>query len=132
VAVGGLVQHSPVIYEIGQRRKIASYARLTSIEDILRSVQLTGGAWLGSSWFNSWFDPVNGVLPAPDKVAGGHAYRAVGWRHYTPANPLKTQIRCINSWGTSWSQSGLFWLPASYVDFTDFDCWTTIDVKGDL
>ena len=132
VAVGGLVKQSPVASEIGARRKIAAYARLNSIEDILQAIVNTGGAWLGSSWYYSWFNPINGVLPAPDKVAGGHAYRAVGWHLYTAANPLATQIRCINSWGTSWGQKGLFWLPASFVDFTDFDCWATTDVKGDV
>jgi len=131
LSVGGLVESSPVASEVGQRRKIASYARLNSIEDILQSIRATGGAWLGSSWYNAWFAPVNGVLPAPDKLVGGHAYRAVGWRHYTAANPLGTQIRCVNSWGTGWGQKGLFWLPASFVDFTDFDCWTTTDVAGD-
>ena len=131
-AVGGLIKASSVPSEIGKRRKIASYARLTSIEQILQAVRSTGGAWLGSSWYDSWFNPVNGVLPAPDKVAGGHAYRIVGWRHYDSSNPLKTQLRGINSWGTSWSQNGLFWLPAPYIDFADFDCWSTLDVTGDI
>jgi len=131
-AIGGLVKTSPVTAEIGERHKIASYARLGSIADILRAIQSTGGAWLGSSWFNSWFSPVNGVLPVPDAVAGGHAYRAVGWRYFDPANPAKTQLRCVNSWGTRWGQSGRFWLPAKYIDFNDFDCWATIDVAGDL
>lgn len=131
VAIGGLVSGSRLASEIGKRRKIVSYARLNSIEDILRSIMATGGAWLGSTWYESWFEPVEGVLPAPDKAAGGHAYRAVGWRRYSPTNPAGTMIRCINSWGTSWGQSGLFWLPAAYVDFTDFDCWSTLDVLGD-
>jgi len=126
--VGGLVQSSSVGSEVGKRRKIASYARLYTVDDILRAIQATGGAWLGSSWFNSWFSPVNGVLPAPDSVAGGHAYRAVGWRRY----PNAVQLRCINSWGTGFGQSGLFWLPAKYIDFADFDCWVALDVKGDL
>ena len=130
--VGGLVKASSVPSEVGKRRKIASYARLSSIEDILQAIRATGGAWLGSSWYQSWFTPVNGVLPAPDTVAGGHAYRAVGWKNYTAANPRATLIRCRNSWGSSWGQRGNFWLPARYVDFTDFDCWTTLDVLGDV
>ncbi|HET9614395.1 MAG TPA: C1 family peptidase [Candidatus Limnocylindrales bacterium] len=132
VAIGGLIKQSTVPSEVGQRRKIASYARLISIEDILRSIKETGAAWLGSSWFNSWFKPVNGVLPKPDSVAGGHAYSAVGWKHYNPADPSQTMIRCPQSWGTSWGQKGFFWLPAAYIDFSDFDCWSTLDVKGDI
>jgi hypothetical protein len=132
VAIGGLVKQSSVASEVGARRKIASYARLNSIDDILQSIRSTGGAWLGSSWYNSWFKPLNGVLPAPDSVAGGHAYRAIGWKRYSAGNPQATMIRCINSWGTGWGQNGLFWLPASYVDFTDTDAWSTIDITGDI
>lgn len=131
VNVGGLVISSTKGFEVGLRRKIASYARLNSIEDILQSILVTGGAWLGSSWYESWFSPVNGVLPYPDRVAGGHAYRAVGWRRNVPFGD-RLQIRCINSWGTGWGQGGLFWLPANFIDFADFDCWSTLDVKGDV
>lgn len=129
---GGLVKSSPVAAEVGVRRKISSYARLLSIPEILAAVRATGGAWLGSTWYDSWFDPVNGVLPAPDVAAGGHAYRVVGWRHFSVGNVLRTQLRCLNSWGTGWAQKGLFWMPASFVDFSDFDCWTTIDVRDDI
>ena len=31
-----------------------------------------------------------------------------------------------------WGQRGNFWLPATYVDFNDFDCWTALDVVGDV
>lgn len=127
VAIGGLVKTSPVAAEVGTRHRIASYARLSSVGEILTAIHATGGAWLGSSWYESWFSPVNGVLPAPDTVAGGHAYRAIGWRGY----PGAVQLRCVNSWGTGWGQRGLFWLPAAYIDFADFDCWTTLDVAGD-
>ena len=128
VKIGGLVVASSVKAEIGTRHKIASYARLNTVDEILRAIMATGGAWLGSSWYNSWFTPKAGVLPPPDSVAGGHAYRAIGWRGYGTS---KLQLRCPNSWGKSFGQGGRFWLPAEYIDFADFDCWSTLDVTGD-
>jgi len=120
------VTKSPLTSEIGARRKISAYARLSSLADIKQAIYSYGAAWLGSSWYDSWFTPINGVLPAPDSVAGGHAYLAVGW------SDSRKQFRIQNSWGTGWAQSGRAWMPYAYVDFTDFDCWRTIDVLGDV
>lgn len=126
LADGALVSGSTIATEVGQRRKIAAYARLYTIEDIKRAIFLYGSAWLGSSWANSWFEPGhNGTLPPPDSSAGGHAYDAVGW------SDRRQALRCQNSWTIEWAQHGRFWLPYEYVDFTDFDCWRTIDVLGD-
>jgi len=125
-ANGVRVTQSPVPTEIGEYRKVAAYARLYTLNDIKQAIYAYGAAWLGSSWYNSWFSPVNGVLPAPDSVAGGHAYLAVGW------SDTRKAFRFQNSWGTGWAQSGRAWLPYAYVDFNDFDCWRTIDLLGDI
>lgn len=125
-STGVMVTVSPVAAEDGKFRKIAAYARLLSLDDIKQAIFTYGAAWLGSSWYNSWFDPIGGVLPTPDTVAGGHAYLAIGW------SDTRKQLRIQNSWGTGWAQKGRAWLPYRYVDFNDFDCWRTIDVLGDL
>lgn len=123
---GAKVTKSSVPVEIGQSRKIAAYARLTTLDEIKAAILTFGAAWLGSSWYNSWFTPVKGVLPAPDTVAGGHAYTAVGW------NDSRQAFRCQNSWSKSYGQNGRFWLPYRFVDWNDFDCWRTLDLLGDV
>ena len=124
--VGALVKTSPVVAEVGLRRPIAAYARLSNFTDVKSAIRAYGAAWCGSSWYDSWFHPrADGTLPQPDAMAGGHAYALLGW------SDKRGAFHAQNSWGTSWGVGGRFWLPYAYVDFNDFDIWQTIDVLGD-
>lgn len=126
--VGAKVLASTHANEVGTYKPISAYARLQSIDEIKAAIYLFGSAWLGSVWYDSWFNPVSGMLPAPDSVAGGHAYTAIGY------SSKRHAFRCQNSWGPGWSQKGRFWLPYDYVDLTnqnDWEAWRTIDVLGD-
>lgn len=126
VSQGARVLTSPVHSEVGKRRNISVYARLSTLAAVKLSILTTGAAWAGSSWYESWFDPwPDGTLPAPNSVAGGHAYTLLGW------SDKRAAFRGQNSWGASWAVGGRFWLPYAYVDFADFDLWSTIDVPGD-
>jgi len=127
MADGALITKSRKTSEVGSRRKIAAYARLSSIDDIKQAIFAYRSAWLGSTWYNSWFNASvsTGILPTPDSPVGGHAYTAIGW------SDKRQAFRCQNSWGPEWCQRGRFWLPYKFVDFTDFDAWRTVDVLGD-
>ena len=54
-----------------------------------------------------------GVIPLPgrsDPALGGHAIVVVGY------DTAKQQFICRNSWGTSWGDSGYFYLPFAYLE----------------
>ena len=109
-----------------ERKPIAAYARLLSVNDIKQAVRAYDSAWIGASWYESWFDPeVNGTLPAPDQVAGGHAFTIIGW------DDTRGAFRIQNSWGPNWGLHGTAWLLYSYLDWADIDVWRMIDVVGD-
>lgn len=111
------------------RFRIASYFRLTSIDEVKAAVRLFGPVVIGTDWFHSWMSAPGGELDAPDDIAGGHATVVYGWddRHTSPWGGLGA-LRVANSWGAGWGDGGDFWLPYGYVP-TDsgFEAWKSID-----
>jgi hypothetical protein len=97
----------------------AYYAVPTAQLAIQQAIMAFGPVLIASPWYNSWFRPVNGVLPAPDTVAGGHEFYALGYETRGP--------RCRNSWGTAWGIGGDFILPWSMLHLAS-EAWKTLDV----
>jgi len=118
------VPHPPVtVPKPGDRLKVASYARLQTITEVKQTISAYGDAWIGSPWANSWFTPgPDGVLPAPDAPAGGHAYKFVGYDDGRGAFLMQ------NSWGSAWGLLGHAWMPYSFVtlgDALEWESWQT-------
>ena len=119
----GRATAAPLPVHVGERIKIASYARLKTLTEIKQSISAYGDAWIGSPWSNAWFTPgPDGVLPPPDKSAGGHAYKFVGY------DDSKAAFLMQNSWGSSWGLLGHAWMPYKYVklgDELEWEAWQT-------
>ena len=100
--------------------KIAAYYAVPVTElDIQQALMAFGPVIIGTTWYNSWFDPTKGVLPKPDYEVGGHAIRAIGWD--------SRGLRLRNSWGSSWGISGDCWLPWKYLASAVGECWKAVD-----
>jgi len=65
-----------------------------------------GPVVVGTNWYESMFDPSEGVVHIDGPIAGGHAYLAIGFSAHLGA------YRCLNSWGSEWGQHGRFWISA--------------------
>lgn len=129
---GAIIIQSPDAGDIGTTRKIAAYARLRTVDEIRASVYLFGAAWLGSWWYQNWFEVPSSdwYLPEPDQAVGGHAYAVDGY------SDRRKAFRIHNSWGPTWGNNGHAWLRYSYIkgledDNGDFEAWRTLDVLGD-
>jgi hypothetical protein len=113
----------PAPVHVGDRIKIASYARLRTLIEVKQTIAAYGDAWIGSPWSKAWFTPgPDGVLPPPDQTAGGHAYKFVGY------DDSKGAFLMQNSWGSAWGLLGHAWMPYEYVslgDATDWEAWQT-------
>jgi hypothetical protein len=107
----------------GDRLKISAYARLRTLTEVKQAIAAYGDAWIGSPWANSWFTPgPDGTLPPADELAGGHAYKFVGYDDSHGAFLMQ------NSWGTGWGLLGHAWMPYSYVtlgDILQWESWQT-------
>lgn len=82
--------------------RIASYHWAQTISDVVRAVLTVGPVVVGTNWYESMFDPVDGVLrvdPASG-VAGGHAYVLNG------CSTTKRTLRLKNSWSKAWGRAG--------------------------
>ena len=99
--------------------KIAAYFAVpVTRDDICAAILQLGPVLLAVNWGNSWFRPVNGILPAWDSAAGGHAILAVGWT----ADGLVLR----NSWGQAWGSQGeavMRWADLPHVR----ECWRAQD-----
>lgn len=100
-------------------RITAYYAVPVSQLAIQSALMSFGPVLLSTPWYNSWFHPVAGVLPAPDSVVGGHEILCIGWN--------ATGLLLVNSWGTAWGVGGRVTLPWAYLSRV-WEAWKSVDV----
>lgn len=103
---------------------IGEYRWAFNIDDMLQAVATIGPVVVGTTWYNSMFNPLptgEMVIDPSSGEAGGHSYmfrgiivneyyksKLVGKGRNRKGVPL---LRQTNSWGTSWGVHGesLFW-----------------------
>ena len=99
-------------------RIAAYYAVPRDLATIKAAIFDLGPIVVSTTWYRSWFHPVNGVLPAADVAVGGHAIVAYGWD--------ARGLRLRNSWGSGWGASGDCWMPAYLVPHLT-GAWKAVD-----
>lgn len=103
------------------------YAVGRTPNEIKRAVYTYGTVVLAMPWWESWFRPGSrGVLPRPDRQAGGHAIQCAGWDD-------NRGLLLSNSWGREWpgSINGNAFLPYAYVTpDTIWEAWRSVDTQG--
>lgn len=93
-----------------RRGLISKYTWITNIEDLITAVLDLGSVCVGTTWYNSMFNPVqlydNYYLQVNpfSGIAGGHEY-CVTAVDLTPAVGGPTFFRILNSWG-DWGKNG--------------------------
>lgn len=100
---------------------------LTQVKQTIYSGAVVSfGFLVYSSFFGSW-EKTTGVMPLPKKgerIEGGHAVSLVGF------SDSKKCFLVLNSWGTGWGQSGLFWMPYDFFMSQDTsDYWCIDEIK---
>lgn len=84
---------------------IASYHWAQSLVDVQQWLCQQGPVVLGTLWTEAMFTPDDEGFVTPDgPLVGGHCYLAVG------ISVKRQAVRCVNSWGRGWGESGRFWL----------------------
>lgn len=74
-----------------------------TVADFILSGQ--GSVVVGTVWTNAMFTPDDkGFLHPTGPIAGGHAWLLVGY------NRTRGVFRMLNSWGSSWGDSGRAWI----------------------
>ena len=94
-------------------RKTVSYARLTTLDDMLHCLA-TGYPFIFGASIYGEFQSVSGagVVPMPTSKSnfdGGHCLTAVGY------DLAKNAFLVRNSWGVEWGNQGHAWMPFDYV-----------------
>ncbi len=105
--------------------RIRSYARLSGVFDMERSLTANGPFLTGVQVFPSWFEDNGGKIPMPsddDKSVGGHAICVVGYSREGRFFKFK------NSWGKDWGEDGYGYLPYDYLDMYSLDSWSVTDL----
>jgi C1A family cysteine protease len=107
---------------------IKAYARLSSVQDMKRSLVVNGPFLAGVDVFASWFtDKVSktGVVPLPkahDELQGGHAICIMG---YDDSNKI---FKFKNSWSRQWGDKGYGYIKYEYVTRHCSDAWSGTDL----
>ncbi|MGH7484199.1 MAG: C1 family peptidase, partial [bacterium] len=92
------------------RKRLASYAFLTTLDTIREWLANHGPIVFGSDWTNDMFTPdALGFVKPTGGVAGGHCFLCIGYDTSTDS------FRFRNSWGSGWGLSGDFLLKSADV-----------------
>ncbi len=121
VALAELLSTGYPVVNLGQaaKHKIAAYYAVPVDEAAIKSAILSfGPVSIALPWYNTWFRPINGVLPAPVGDAGGHDISGIGWD--------SRGLRLRNSWGSSYGLLGDVYMPWSYLSRV-WEVWKAID-----
>jgi hypothetical protein len=83
---------------------LSGYQHITSVAAAQTAI-LSGPFVVGTNWYEGMFNPTSaGEVKISGAVAGGHEYECFGY------NADTDRWMFWNSWGTSWGQSGAFWM----------------------
>lgn len=113
-------------YKRALSRKISSYRRLSTIDDMINCIASGSPFVFGFTVYQSFETRAvasTGVMTMPatnDPILGGHAVTAVGY------DKTKRLVKVRNSWGTGWGDKGYFYMPFDYISNPELasDFWT--------
>lgn len=114
-----------------QYYKTASYARLTSLEEMKQSLAINGPFLIGVDWLDGWFSPRGEnyqgypiLQPGMGSDVGGHAAAIVGY------NDLNQLMKFKNSWSERWGKGGYAYFHYNAIRANLWDAWATLDVTS--
>jgi C1A family cysteine protease len=131
---------SDIILEEASKYKIKSYATCNSLEEIKTAIYNNGLVLAGILVCSNFMYPENGFINNPEgSILGGHAITLIGWddnlQHtYKNGKTRKGFLKCKNSWGEEWGDSGYFYLPYDFYNGSSdtvayfFEAWSSIDI----
>lgn len=105
--------------------RIRTYARLSEVEEMERSLSINGPFMAGVEVFTAWFEAGRGKIPLPDSSEsslGGHAICIMGYSREGSYFKFK------NSWGVDWGDRGYGYLPYEYINRHCLDAWSATDL----
>jgi len=115
---------SAACYKEGLKRRISSYHRLQTVDELLNCLAEGFPFVFGFTVYES-FESLKvaqtGIVPIPKKTEralGGHAVMAVGY------DQKQKRFIVRNSWGVQWGQEGYFTMPYAYLETLASDFWT--------
>jgi len=115
---------TPACFKEGLKRRITSYHRLQTINEMLNCLAEGFPFVFGFTVYES-FETLKvaqtGIVPMPKKserALGGHAVMAVGY------DQKQKRFIVRNSWGEQWGQAGYFTMPYAYIETLASDFWT--------
>lgn len=105
--------------------RIKTYARLVSIDDMLRCLSQHGPFSMGVLVTDGFEKPLeDGLIPIDSKsVDGGHCIACIGY------SIPQSIFYIVNSWGYSWGNNGIAKMPFDYFLRYGMDAWGIVDIS---
>lgn len=79
---------------------------LGGANDVADAISFKGPVVLGINWYESMYEPKDGIVTRGGNLAGGHAILASGITRNSARIPGKTTVTLTNSWGEDWGING--------------------------
>lgn len=108
-------------------RIAAYYAVPLDLASLKTALVQFGPLTLGGAWYESWFRPVNGILPRPSGgIVGGHEVLLFGWDDAVGGGSLLFR----NSWNRRWGVNGNAYAPVRHYLPALWEGWKAVDMIG--
>ncbi len=120
--------------------KVATYARITNIDELKRAIFTFGPSLIGVIVYKGMISDgckKTGIVPNPScfdrmNVLGGHALCVVGYDDKSPYFKNDGHVKCKNSWGEDFGDKGYIYLSYTYIKNNMIDAFSSIDVDDPL
>jgi hypothetical protein len=112
-------EENPELYETAAAYKIASYARIRTIEGLKESLYMNGPCLIAGPVYHAGQDMWKKKEP-DQRLNGGHAMAVVGY--------TEDAFIIRNSWGSHWGEGGHCLFPFSEWG-SQWEVWTTVDER---
>lgn len=109
-------------YEDGRKRKVVRYQRVSTLEDVIDSLNTFSPVVIAVELFPQFeiideIDPVVAMPGDSEQSIGLHAMACVGY------NQFKKMLLAKNSFGSTWGARGYCWIPYEYFRKYNVENW---------
>ena len=116
-----VIDECPDASKFAGENRIKGYARLSTLNEMKKSLQENGPFVISLMVYNAWYN-TNDVVTVDGSAIGLHLVTVVGY------NVATGMFKFKNSWGSDWGDSGYGYISQTHLINSMQDAWSIVDI----